>query len=116
MRNNRLAGTSLDVSQIGFGCGKVASLSGSANSREAAATVAEACDRGINFFDTADMYGQGRCEEILGRTLGGRRQSVVIATKAGYRFGSTAGLAAKLKPLLKPMVRRVAWFRKSVQQ
>src|SRR5437868_1170838 len=70
MRKNSLAGTSLDVSQIGFGCGRLASLSGSANSREAAATIAEACDRGINLFDTADMYGQGRAEEILGRTLG----------------------------------------------
>jgi aryl-alcohol dehydrogenase-like predicted oxidoreductase len=116
MRRNRLAGTPLDVSQIGFGCGKLASLSGSANSREAAATVAEACDRGINLFDTADMYGQGRAEEILGRTLGARRQSVVIATKAGYSFGSAAGLGARLKPLLRPLIRRAAWFRKSVQR
>src|SRR6185295_16764920 len=114
MRKSRLAGTGLDVSQIAFGCGKLASMGGSAS--EASATVAEACDRGINFFDTADVYGQGGSEEILGRALGVRRKSVVIATKAGYRTGGADALGAKLKPLLRPLMRRLSGISKSVQR
>src|SRR5579883_1996961 len=49
--------------------------------------VAQALDAGINFFDTANNYGEGRAEEFLGRALGARRSDVIIATKLGARTG-----------------------------
>ncbi|ABP96365.1 MULTISPECIES: aldo/keto reductase [Metallosphaera] len=51
--------------------------------------VRRAIELGINFFDTADMYGNGRAEEVLGRSLGSKRDKVVILTKVGYDFYSS---------------------------
>jgi aryl-alcohol dehydrogenase-like predicted oxidoreductase len=73
---------SLEVSIIGLGCNNFGGrLDASATSR----VVHAALDAGITFFDTAELYGQGRSEEYLGRALRGRRQGVVIATKFGYK-------------------------------
>lgn len=69
---------SLDVSVIGLGCnnfGRRLDFDGSA------AVVRAALDAGINFFDTADVYGSGQSEEYLGRVLGQRRKEVIVATK-----------------------------------
>lgn len=55
--------------------------------REAEGMVQTALDRGINFFDTADVYSSGASESILGAALGSRRNSAVIATKTGFRTG-----------------------------
>ncbi|HEX6693762.1 MAG TPA: aldo/keto reductase [Longimicrobiales bacterium] len=71
---------SLSVSVAGVGCnnfGRRVDVAGTA------AVVDAALDAGINFFDTANMYGHGRSEEYLGRALGGRRSSVIVATKFG---------------------------------
>jgi aryl-alcohol dehydrogenase-like predicted oxidoreductase len=115
MIHRDLGRTPLTLSAIGFGCGKLAATLGRNGEAEATNTILEALDRGVNFFDTADIYGQGRSEQILGASFRARRQSVVIATKAGYRLGAAGGLGAKLKPLLRPVVRRLAWFRRSLQ-
>jgi aryl-alcohol dehydrogenase-like predicted oxidoreductase len=115
MKNRVLAGTSLELSEIGFGCGKLASMVEPERSREAVRTVMEAYERGIIFYDTADSYGQGHSEEILGRTFGSKRHSVIIATKAGYQLGRAVSLGAKLKPVLRPLIKQVAWLRKSVE-
>lgn len=64
---------------------------------DADAIVGRALDAGINFFDTADVYAAGESETMLGRALGGRRDAVVIATKAGWRTGeplNRSGLSA----------------------
>lgn len=66
------------------------------NQERANNMVSKALDAGINFFDTANNYGEGRAETFLGRALGSRRQDVVIATKLGARTGSAltdAGLS-----------------------
>jgi aryl-alcohol dehydrogenase-like predicted oxidoreductase len=115
MKKRVLAGTSLELSEIGFGCGRLASVSGPNTANEAARTLMAAYELGITFYDTADIYGQGRSEEILGRTFGSKRHSVVIATKAGYQLGGAVSLGAKLKPVLRPLVKRLGWLRKSVQ-
>jgi aryl-alcohol dehydrogenase-like predicted oxidoreductase len=116
MKKRFLGGTSLELSEVGFGCGKLAAMVGPNSAREAGRTVMEAYERGITFYDTADIYGQGRSEEILGKMFGSKRQSVVIATKAGYQLGHAATLGAKLKPVLKPLIKRFASFRKSLQR
>ncbi|XXX80172.1 aldo/keto reductase [Sorangium sp. So ce134] len=71
---------SLEVSVVGLGCNN---FGGRIDEQRTAAVVGAALDAGINFFDTADVYGGTRSEELLGRALGGRRSSVIIATKFG---------------------------------
>jgi aryl-alcohol dehydrogenase-like predicted oxidoreductase len=73
---------SLEVSVVGVGCNNFGMRSDEAHSKE---VMKAALDEGINFFDTADMYADGRSEELLGRFLvgGGHRAEVIIATKFG---------------------------------
>ncbi len=71
---------SLDVSVVGLGCNN---FGWRIDAESSAATVNAAIEAGINFFDTADIYGTGQSEEFLGRALGRRRDSVLIATKFG---------------------------------
>ena len=73
---------SLEVSLVGLGCNNFGWRIGADAS---AAAVNAALDAGINFFDTADMYGAGASEEFLGRALGPRRNQVLIATKFGMK-------------------------------
>ncbi|WP_129574615.1 MULTISPECIES: aldo/keto reductase [Sorangium] len=74
---------SLEVSVVGLGCNN---FGGRIDEQRTAAVVDAALDAGINFFDTADVYGGTRSEELLGRALGSRRSSVIIATKFGVRL------------------------------
>src|SRR5439155_26813128 len=60
---------------------------GGLDERASGELVARALDAGINFFDTADGYGVGESETILGRVLGKRRDRIVLATKAGFPTG-----------------------------
>jgi aryl-alcohol dehydrogenase-like predicted oxidoreductase len=70
----------LEVSVVGLGCNNFGPR---IDSDQTAAVVHAALDAGINFFDTADVYGKGQSEEYLGRALAGRRAEVVVATKFG---------------------------------
>ena len=79
---------SLSVSVVGIGCNNFGSRIDEARSKEVVNAV---FDSGINFFDTADMYGDGLSEEFLGRALGARRGEVVIATKFGNEMEGHAG-------------------------
>jgi aryl-alcohol dehydrogenase-like predicted oxidoreductase len=81
MLRRRLGRSGLEVSVVGFGC---MSLGGdhSANER----LIHAALDRGIDFFDTADLYEQGENEASLGRALQGRRHRAVVATKVGNQW------------------------------
>src|SRR6476469_1561508 len=70
----------LEGTAVGVGCNNFGGRIDDARSRE---VIDAAIDSGINFFDTADMYANGRSEELLGRYIGDRRASVIIATKFG---------------------------------
>ena len=74
---------SLDVSVVGLGCNN---FGWRIEEKAAAAVVDAALDAGVNFFDTADLYDTGRSEEFLGRALGKRRESILIASKFGYKL------------------------------
>ena len=69
------------VSLVGLGCNNFGMRVDEAGTR---AVVHRALDEGINFFDTADIYGEGHSEEFLGRALGKRRKDIVLGTKFGY--------------------------------
>ena len=84
MRYRRLGKSSLVVSAEGLGCMGMSEFYGETDEQESIATIHRALDRGITFFDTADIYGVGRNEELVGRALAGRlRNEAIIATKFG---------------------------------
>ena len=75
---------SLEVSLVGLGCNN---FGWRIDANGSAAVIDAAIDSGINFLDTADLYGAGQSEEYLGRALKGRRDKVLIATKFGMKLG-----------------------------
>src|ERR1700680_1155225 len=83
MPQRRLGRSELVVSALGLGCMGMSEFYGFTDENESLATIHRAIDLGINFLDTADMYGVGRNEDLVGRAIRGRRQEVVLATKFG---------------------------------
>jgi myo-inositol catabolism protein IolS len=85
MKYRRLGKTGLQVSEIGLGLWAIGGDAwGPVDDRQSLATIARAFELGVNLFDTADVYGRGHSEEILGRWLkGSPRDQVVVATKVG---------------------------------
>jgi aryl-alcohol dehydrogenase-like predicted oxidoreductase len=83
---------SLEVSVVGLGCNNFGWRIDAAGT---ALVVDAAFDAGINFFDTADIYGAGQSEQFLGAALGGRRNSIVLATKFGMKSGELMPGGAK---------------------
>ena len=79
----RKLGKELSVSALGLGCMGMSEFYGPGDEAESIATIHRAIDLGVSFLDTADMYGTGRNEELVGRALRGRRDEVVLATKFG---------------------------------
>jgi aryl-alcohol dehydrogenase-like predicted oxidoreductase len=81
--NKRMLGQGLEVSAEGLGCMGMSEFYGSADQDEATATIRRALDLGVNFIDTADMYGPFTNEKLVGAAIYGRRSEVVLATKFG---------------------------------
>lgn len=106
MRYRQLKGTDLRPSILGLGCARIASISTIHPRHEVLATLGAALDAGVTFFDTADIYGQGDSERMLGRVVAGRRDEVILCTKAGLTLGSPQMLIRCVKPLLQPLMRR----------
>ncbi len=83
MDGRNLGGEGLVVSEIGLGCMGMSEFYGTADEGESVATIHRALELGVNFLDTADMYGPFTNERLVGKAIGGRRDEYVIATKFG---------------------------------
>jgi aryl-alcohol dehydrogenase-like predicted oxidoreductase len=83
MKQVALGSLGLKVSRMGLGCMGMSEFYGSTDDNESIATIHLALDRGMNFLDTADMYGPWKNEVLVGKAIQGRRGEVVLATKFG---------------------------------
>jgi len=83
MEQRELGRTGIKVSAMGLGLMSMSGIYGNANDDESIGVIHYAIDKGINFLDSADMYGWGHNETLLGKALKGRRDKVVVATKFG---------------------------------
>ena len=116
MRIRQFGNTELQVSEIGFGCARLGGIVAQNQARgESPVTLLQkALDAGITFFDTADMYTQGESETLVGQAFAGKRDKVVIASKGGYCLPTQRKLIARIKPLIKPLVRALGLKRQNL--
>jgi aryl-alcohol dehydrogenase-like predicted oxidoreductase len=98
MRERQLGRVGPKVSAIGLGCMPMSGVYGDTSDDECIATIHRALDLGVNLLDTADVYGNGHNEELVGRAIRGRRDEVVLATKFGIRRDAPDGMNINGRP------------------
>jgi aryl-alcohol dehydrogenase-like predicted oxidoreductase len=91
MERRKLGRSPLEVSALGLGLMSMSGVYGNADDAQSIALIHHALGRGVNFLDSADMYGWGHNEELLGKALKGKREQAIVATK----FGQTKGADGK---------------------
>src|ERR1700719_3224469 len=97
LQNRRLGNSNLEVSAIGLGCMGLSFGYGPAvNRQDGIALIRAAVERGVTFFDTAEIYGPYTNEELVGEALAPFRKQVVIATKFGFKIDPSTGKQAGL--------------------
>src|SRR3989442_8941684 len=89
METRKLGSQGLEVSAQGLGCMGMSAFYGTADEDEAIATIQRALELGVNFIDTAQLYGPMTNEELVGRAVKGHRDEYVIATKFARRLEPT---------------------------
>jgi aryl-alcohol dehydrogenase-like predicted oxidoreductase len=86
MKYRRLGKTNFEVSEVSLGTWQIGGSWGSVSEEDAKRLLHAAIDQGINFFDTADVYGDGRSERLIAQVLTERGEKIYVATKAGRRL------------------------------
>jgi len=107
VEQRRLGTSGPTVSAIGFGAMSFAGVYGGVEDTESEATLARALDLGVTFIDTANVYGAGHSEEVVGRVIHGRRDDVVLATKFGGGGAQGLGKRDKVRPALEASLTRL---------
>jgi len=105
MNYRKLGNTGIDVSEIGFGCGDVGGLMVRSEHRDQVRAVAKAMELGINYFDVAPAYGNGKAEEALGIALEGRSEEVIIGTKVRVPGDDLANATAAVQRSMETSLR-----------
>jgi len=115
VRYRQFGKTGWRVSEIGFGGARIGGLLAQDGGRATSLkTLEAACDAGINFFDTADMYSQGESEILVGKAFRNKRVRAFIATRGGYGLPRQKRLIQFIKPFAKPIVRALGLRRSAV--
>ena len=109
-----LGRTGLRGSAVGLGCSRFGSTLAGVSAAEVRSLVRYALDRGVSVFDTADIYGQGASERLLGAGLGQERSRVVLVGKAGQVFTARQRFAALFKGPIRAAAARVPALRSAV--
>jgi aryl-alcohol dehydrogenase-like predicted oxidoreductase len=89
MRYRKFSDLGWDVSEIGLGCWQIGWCWGDVSERDARELLKKALDKGINFFDTSDTYGDGRSEKFLGELIKSTSEKIFVTTKVGRRWRGT---------------------------
>ena len=98
MKKRKLGSQGLVVSELGLGCMGMSQFYGPRDDAESTATLERAIELGLDFFDTADVYGEGHNEELVGKVLRRHRDKVIIATKFGNQVLPEGKRAINGKP------------------
>jgi aryl-alcohol dehydrogenase-like predicted oxidoreductase len=115
MKMRKLGAVGPQVSEIGLGCMGMSAYYSGRDDGESQATLLRALDLGVTFFDSADMYGMGENEELVGRVLRPHRDRVVLATKFGNTWtadkqrGPIRGDAAYVRSACDASLKRLGW-------
>ena len=107
MERRKLGRTGLEVSALGFGCGAVGGLMVRGNPADQERAVARAVELGINYFDTAAMYGNGESERNLGRVIKSLRPDIRVGTKVRIPAGERNRIAAAVTASLEASLQRL---------
>src|SRR3954464_7177638 len=86
MRYRELGRTGWRVSEISFGAWAIGGAWGNVTDTESLAALHQAIDSGVNFLDTADVYGMGRSERLIAQLKRDRKEEIIVATKAGRKL------------------------------
>ena len=103
MNYRTLGKTGLRVSELGMGCSGIGRTMYRRDDSRAIATLQESLDAGVNFYDTAPGYSAGESERLIGKAFRGKRDQVIIISKAGVRGTPVGRFAKRYKHLLRPV-------------
>jgi aryl-alcohol dehydrogenase-like predicted oxidoreductase len=111
MKYKKLGKTGVEISAIGLGCMGMSHAYGQPDDIESIATLNRALDLGVNFWDTADIYGNGVNEELIPKVLVPNRDKIFIATKFGFRTKNHQGDTFDMYVDCSP-----AWMKQAVEK